>query len=111
MGLGYQDIKPVLDPVVQELAKLYGERLSKIALYGSYARGEASEESDVDLLVLLEKSEGTYAELDRICDITSQALDAGVLISSFPLAVGRFGELQKTFRQNIEEDMQVLWPH
>lgn len=36
------------------LRDVYGDRLRGVVLYGSYARGEAAEDSDVDFLVLLD---------------------------------------------------------
>lgn len=35
------------------IEQIYGERLSKIILYGSQARGEAQTDSDIDLLIVL----------------------------------------------------------
>ena len=32
----------------------YGDKIREIILYGSYARGEASKDSDIDLLVLID---------------------------------------------------------
>lgn len=47
--------------LVQEYAKLvrghFGERVARIWLYGSAARGDWTEESDVDVLVLLHREE------------------------------------------------------
>jgi predicted nucleotidyltransferase len=37
-----------------ELEKLYGNRLRKVILYGSRARGDAHEESDYDFLAVLD---------------------------------------------------------
>ncbi len=39
--------------VKQALTELYGERLDRVILYGSYARGDFHAESDVDYLVVL----------------------------------------------------------
>jgi uncharacterized protein len=51
-------LPPELHEVLQELSEglreLYGERYRGLLLYGSYARSEATEESDVDLLLLLQ---------------------------------------------------------
>lgn len=41
---------------------------AKIILYGSYARGDAHEKSDIDLLILIEKEKITYQDQVRITD-------------------------------------------
>lgn len=41
----------------QAMLSLYGERLDKIVLYGSYARGDFHEDSDIDFLVVLKDKE------------------------------------------------------
>lgn len=45
-----QDVKRVL-------TELYGDRLDRVMLFGSYARGDFHEESDVDYLVVLNDEE------------------------------------------------------
>ncbi len=42
----------VVQAVKQELANIYGKRFAKILLYGSYARGDFSDDSDIDFLVV-----------------------------------------------------------
>jgi len=37
----------------KELAALYGPRLKGVYLYGSYARGQADEDSDIDVAIVL----------------------------------------------------------
>ena len=37
----------------ERLADVYGERLKGVYLYGSYARGDAREDSDIDVAVVL----------------------------------------------------------
>ncbi len=46
--------KELLQAIKERLAELYGDRLKGVILFGSEARGEADEESDVDFLVLLD---------------------------------------------------------
>ncbi|MDT7857486.1 nucleotidyltransferase domain-containing protein [Rubrivirga sp. S365] len=47
------------------LEALYGDRLDRLVLYGSRARGDARPDSDVDLLVVLRGAYEPYAELKR----------------------------------------------
>ena len=46
------DLEAVLGRLERGLEDLYGGRYRGLVLYGSYARGEADDESDVDLLLL-----------------------------------------------------------
>lgn len=47
----------LIERYVSEIQKIYGTHLSKIILYGSYARGDFRKDSDVDILILLDLSE------------------------------------------------------
>ena len=40
--------RELLNEYVNELTKIYGSHLKKIILYGSYARGDYREDSDID---------------------------------------------------------------
>jgi predicted nucleotidyltransferase len=53
------------------LEAVYGERLKGLYLYGSYARGEADSESDVDVIVVLDKFDHYGGELDRTSVLVS----------------------------------------
>lgn len=53
----------------EELAALYGERLVSVILYGSYARGEATEDSDIDVVVVLKGEVAPGREIDRMLDV------------------------------------------
>jgi predicted nucleotidyltransferase len=51
------------------LAQHYGSRLKKVILYGSMARGDATPESDIDLLVVLEGPVDVVAETLRLVEV------------------------------------------
>lgn len=55
--------------VAEELRGLYGARLKSVLLYGSWARGDAHPESDIDLLVVLDRVESPWEELERMDEI------------------------------------------
>jgi uncharacterized protein len=53
------------------LEALYGPRLVHLLLYGSQERGEATAESDIDVLVVLQGSVAPGAEIARVGELTA----------------------------------------
>jgi hypothetical protein len=49
----WEDIQPLLTEVLRRLREWFGEELVSVVIYGSYARGEADTDSDVDLMVVV----------------------------------------------------------
>lgn len=47
-------LEKVLMKTKQGLETVFGEKLKSVILYGSYARGDQNEESDVDVMALVE---------------------------------------------------------
>ena len=50
-------VKKLTLKYIEKLKEMYKDKLCKIILYGSYARGDYKEESDVDLMILLNTDE------------------------------------------------------
>jgi predicted nucleotidyltransferase len=48
-----------------ELEKIYGERLRGVYLYGSAARDQLTEDSDIDIAVILDHIPNRFAEHER----------------------------------------------
>lgn len=51
------EMKTRLKQYAGELKRIYKDKLDKVILYGSYARGDYTEESDVDIMILLSISD------------------------------------------------------
>lgn len=47
------ELQAVLEKVKNTSKQLYGDKLNRIILYGSYARGDYTEESDIDIMIVL----------------------------------------------------------
>ncbi len=73
--------------VAKDLRGLYGDRLRRVLLFGSWARGDAHPESDIDLLVVLDRVESLWEELERMDDILwRHSFENDTVISVLPVA-------------------------
>jgi len=66
---------PILTSFRTALEALYGDRLSRVVLFGSRARGEARPDSDYDVAVFLNALPDRWTELDRLADLRVSFLD------------------------------------
>ena len=64
-----EENRVLLERYIEELRKIYGNHLKQIILYGSYARGDYRDDSDIDLMVLVDLPE---EETDRYSDELSE---------------------------------------
>ena len=63
------ELQVVLNRVRSVSEQLYGSKLNKIILYGSYARGDNTEESDIDIMIVLNCEKD---EVRRLRSMTSE---------------------------------------
>jgi len=82
-----EDIKYILKDIKAVLENIYTGRLVSVILYGSFAKNKATEESDIDIAVVLKGTVDKIREIDRIHDsIYSLGLEHDELISVNPLS-------------------------
>ena len=66
------NLRKMLLELEEMLQRVYGNKLKAVILYGSVARGTATEESDIDIMVLID---GTAQELrafeDQLSDVST----------------------------------------
>ncbi len=100
-----KNILKVLQEFKKDVEKLYGKRLRDVVLYGSWARREATEDSDIDLLVALEGTIVPGQEIDRMIDIiTDINLRYGVLISVYPVSVKNYMTVMSPLLMNVRKE-------
>jgi len=75
-------VQNLLAELKMGLRRLYGQRLKGVYLYGSYARSEQAADSDLDVLIVLDRVDHYCGEIDRTGYLTSElSLKYGVSIS------------------------------
>src|SRR5882724_5511644 len=73
------------------LDSLYGERIERVVLFGSRARGDADNESDYDVAVFLNDLTDRWGELYRLADLRADFLEAAdVFIDAKPYPAGAY---------------------
>lgn len=99
--LSEKELSRLLDELARNLKDLYGERYRGLVLYGSYARGEADEGSDVDVLLLLEGSVTMGREIAYIESVVWPiSLEAGYTLSVLPVSLQAYLEPREPFLMN-----------
>ncbi len=98
---------PVLLRFRSALDAAYGDRIERIVLFGSRARGDARLDSDYDVAVFLREIGGVGEEIARLVDLGDDILvDTGAFISAIALPEGsyrdRTGFMAEMRRDGIE---------
>ena len=101
-----------LRELVLGLLDIYGNLIDSVILYGSVARGTQTDESDVDIAIIMRP--GATAEMhDRMLDmVVDLELAYDKVLSIIRIDHDRFKEWEATlpFYQNIRKEGVVLWP-
>ncbi len=99
---------PILKRLRAALDNLYGERIERVVLFGSRARGDANEESDYDVAVFLNDLTDRWRELDRLADLRTDFLeDAGIFIDAKPYPAGAYRDRTSLMREIRREGVDL----
>lgn len=82
-GIAMDSIRDILVLFEQNVKEIMGESLSRLLVYGSYARGDYTENSDVDVMVLTSLPENKIEPVeDSLYDAAFEILmEYGIQIS------------------------------
>lgn len=95
----------VLDELRARLRELYGERLVKLVLFGSQARGDARPDSDIDVMVVLKGEVEVETERRRVLPITLElSLENNVVILCSYVSERRFDQEQSRLLHNARTE-------
>jgi predicted nucleotidyltransferase len=98
-------VQSLLTELRSEQEKVYGERLRGLYLYGSYARGEQHWDSDVDVLIVLDRIHSYGAEIEVSGEPRARlSLDFGVSISRVFVSADSWRSGTGSFLANVREE-------
>jgi predicted nucleotidyltransferase len=89
--------QPIDDPTLERfrvaIDQIYGDRLERVVLFGSRARGDAREDSDYDIAVFIKGLGPLSRDLDRLADVETDILyDTGAVVNALPFAAEAYEE-------------------
>ena len=98
--------KLALNEFVKTLKGRYGDRIKKIILFGSYARGDYDEESDIDILIIgdIPQREISFLSAEIL-------LKYGEVISAIVETPKEFERLKDSFfhKNVLKEGIEIGW--
>ena len=104
-----QIIKPIVGKLKLIVSNHYGSKLKYLILYGSYARGLFTDQSDIDILVVLSDMKSAYHEIDILTELkTDLMLENDIFISTNPTTTEQFENANQLFYRNVRKEGIVL---
>jgi predicted nucleotidyltransferase len=98
-------LRPLLSELKGRLQALYGDRLDRLVLYGSQARGDTHAESDVDVLVVLHGPVNPGQEIRRMSDVrVEMELDFDVALSLLPASTDQVETQPTQWLKNVRQE-------
>ena len=98
-------IRKIMKELKAGLVRIYGDNLKDLYLYGSYARGVAQPDSDIDVMIVLNNYESYGREIDRTGELISKlSLDYGISISRVIMKETQWKNSDTPLLRNIRID-------
>lgn len=105
-------IDKVLNQFITQISNLIGNRLKKVILYGSYARGDYDKNSDIDIMILTDLTDEEISEYrikirDLACDLE---LENDIIISPIVRNIEKYNKRIDIipFYMNVQKEGVVL---
>ena len=100
-----EKLKSILSELRRELLDLYHDRLVRIVLFGSQVRGQAGDDSDIDVLIVLKGPVRPGEEISRAGGITAKlSLANDVVISCAFVSEERLESQSTPFLINVRRE-------
>ena len=105
-----KELMDKLNPLFYELSLIYGESMTSIVIYGSYARGTQEDESDIDIAVFLDKQDKENTRKMLVC-VSKYELETGKVLSVIEIDNKQYCSWKEVvpFYKNISKEGITLW--
>lgn len=109
VGEGVVDAFALARQVAQGLGELFGRRLVDVVVFGSHATGAATEESDLDLIVVLDDVRAPWDD-ERCMDelLWQHTLATGVTVSAFVVDTAEWRHPQSPLLRSARAQAQSV---
>ena len=102
------ELRTILNELEKSYLEAYGSRLSKIILYGSYARGDYRDDSDIDVAAIVKGSRPEIQqELNKVWDKADDLeLEYEVIVSPTAIPLDEYEKWKDSlpYYRNIENE-------
>jgi uncharacterized protein len=102
---------PTLAKFRTALTEMYGERIERVVLFGSRARGDAQPDSDYDVAVFLKGMNGPserWAELHKLAALRVRFIDeTGAFFDAKPYPAGGYRERSPLMHEIRREGLDL----
>ena len=99
---------PVLTNFRAAVRDMYGDRLERLVLFGSRARGDARPDSDYDVAVFLRGMQDRFAELYRLADLSTDIIgETGEFVHAMPYRADAYDERTPLMREIRREGVDL----
>ncbi len=96
---------PILSRFRTAVSEAYGNRVERVVLFGSRARGDADLDSDYDVAVFLRDMPDRMAEMNRFADLSTAILyETGEFIHAVPYHANSYNDEYMPLMHEIRAD-------
>lgn len=108
-----ENIKKMLAELAESLQNIYGDKLKTVVLYGSVARGTQTDDSDIDIMILIDGNNDELRQYDdKLSDISTDfSLKYLRVLSVIDISYQEYEEWRNLspFYKNVSEEGVILY--
>lgn len=108
-----ENIKKMLIELAKSLQHVYGDKLKTVVLYGSVARGTQTDDSDIDIMILIDGNNDELRKYDdKLSDVSTDfSLKYLKVLSVVDISYQEYEDWKNLspFYKNVSEEGVILY--